>query len=51
MESAYCPACGHLNEGPIGVLGRLLWYSCRCCGFWYGKHARDPQAEGTEAPL
>lgn len=33
-DCAYCPEC-HLLNYPIGILGRVIHYTCRYCGIWF----------------
>ena len=30
-----CPVCGKEENEPLGVLGRLIHYRCRDCGYEY----------------
>jgi hypothetical protein len=35
-----CPACGALNE-PIGKLGNVAHFTCRCCGMWFNDSEQE----------
>lgn len=39
-----CPTCDQENY-PLGALGNLLWYRCRCCGMEYSYELPLTQAQ------
>lgn len=33
MEGQYCARCGGEEQVLLGVLGHLVWFRCRACGY------------------
>jgi hypothetical protein len=43
-NASTCPACSAEANGPMGRLGRLLWYRCQQCGMEW--HRDSPVRSG-----
>ena len=35
-----CPMCGAFNA-PIGHLGNVAHFTCRCCGAWFNEQEEE----------